>query len=453
MNDAADAPNSEWIAGKYRLIRMIGQGGMGTVWEGQHITLGTKVAIKMIEHDLAENHEARNRFDKEARAAATLSSRYVVTVFDHGVMPDGRPFIVMEYLRGQTLEERAATNHRLPLVEVARIIDQVARGLSKAHELGIVHRDLKPENIFLTESPDEDETVAKIVDFGIAKFIEGTPLSQPSSTRSGTILGTPVYMSPEQARGLRDIDHRSDLWALGVIAYRCAVGTLPFQGEAVGDIVVNICTKDPVLPSTLVPSLPKAFDDWFRRCVARDREMRFDSAKELASSLWAASGSSPPQSFATDLLNPHLVESRTNASHSSIESATTQVATTNPPGRSRMSRGVLGGTLVLLGACASLLVGWWYSSASLSEPMAAEASHPYFPEEIQIVNMIAPAANSEEEASISLPESMASNAAASDAPSSSRPKIRPPQASAVQTASRGPSRTLPPSTTTIDLGY
>ena len=291
----------ELVASKYRLVRMIGQGGMGSVWEGEHISLGTRVAVKFIERELADSEEARERFDKEARAAAKLQSRYVVGVFDHGVMPDGRPFIVMEYLGGETLEEYATARGRLDLVETALIVRQVAKGLAKAHELGIVHRDLKPENIFLTESPDDDERVAKVVDFGIAKFTDGAPVGMSSSTRTGMILGTPMYMSPEQARGLREIDHRSDLWALGVVVYRCVLGKLPFEGQAVGDIVVKICTQDPPMPTQVDPSLPAPLDAWFKRCVERDREGRFGSVKELASELLVVAGvvAHPEQAFAS----------------------------------------------------------------------------------------------------------------------------------------------------------
>ncbi|MCU0692186.1 MAG: serine/threonine protein kinase, partial [Polyangiaceae bacterium] len=201
----ADAkPSDELIAGKYKLVRLLGKGGMGSVWEGVHVTLGSRVAVKFIEHELAFNDEARRRFDNEARAAARLQSRYVVSVHDHGVMPDGRPFIVMEFLRGRSLEERLLAEGSIGLREGAIIVAQVCRALGKAHEQGIIHRDLKPENIFLARSPDDDEEVAKVVDFGIAKFTAAAP-GLSSSTQTGTLLGTPFYMSPEQARGLKHI--------------------------------------------------------------------------------------------------------------------------------------------------------------------------------------------------------------------------------------------------------
>lgn len=382
MKEPPDVPK-ELVAGKYRLVRLIGQGGMGSVWEGEHVSLGTRVAVKFIERELANSEEARERFDKEARAAAKLQSRYVVGVFDHGVMPDGRPFIVMEYLSGETLEERAVVRGRLDLIEMSVIVSQVARGLSKAHELGIVHRDLKPENIFLTDSPDDDEQVAKVVDFGIAKFTEGSPVGMSSSTRTGTLLGTPVYMSPEQARGLRDIDQRSDLWAMGVVVYRCVTGRLPFEGQAVGDIVVKICTQDPTPPSHLVPALPASFDAWFARCVSRDREARFASAKEMAAELMVVAGvishpeqafapsnviSAPGQNLALTPLPAQLASSKVE-----IENAATQMGAATPmPIRPRSSiAGFLGVAVALVGVV-SVVAGLfaWRSLASPEEPTA-----------------------------------------------------------------------------------
>ena len=175
---------------------------MGSVWEGIHITLGNRVAVKFIETDYAESDEARTRFENEARAAARLQSKYVVHVYDYGVMPDGRPFIVMEYLAGESLDARLERLGKLTLEDTTRIITQVSRALAKAHAAGIVHRDLKPENVFLVNDEEDASDIAKVVDFGIAKFTD-TSMGVSSSTRTGSVLGTPYYMSPEQARGLR----------------------------------------------------------------------------------------------------------------------------------------------------------------------------------------------------------------------------------------------------------
>ncbi|HWP08316.1 MAG TPA: serine/threonine-protein kinase [Polyangiaceae bacterium] len=287
----AQAP-SALVAGKYRLTELLGRGGMGSVWAGVHTTLGTRVAVKFIDAEHVDSAEARHRFENEARAAAALRSKHVVEVYDHGVMDDGRPFIVMEFLDGEPLDRRLDRLGRLAAKDVARIVGMVCRALSKAHAVGIVHRDLKPENVFLVWDDEDGADVAKVVDFGIAKFTES--MGPSSATRTGSVLGTPYYMSPEQARGLRSVDYRSDLWSVGVIAFRCITGRLPFEGEAVGDVLVKLCTAPIPVPSELVPELPPGFDAWLLRALGREPETRFQSATELARSLATVCGLTTP---------------------------------------------------------------------------------------------------------------------------------------------------------------
>ncbi len=308
-------PSTSLVAGKYQLLGIIGRGGMGSVWEGKHVSLGTRVAIKFIEKEYAESKEARARFDNEARAAATIQSKHAIQIFDHGVTDDGKPYIVMEMLQGDPLDKRLERLGRLPLQDVARILNQVCRALQRAHDGGIVHRDLKPENIFLVRTPDDDEDVAKVLDFGIAK-IRGTAGSAPlsNSTKTGAVLGTPYYMSPEQARGMRDIDHRTDLWSLGVIVFKCVTGVLPFEGESLGDLLVKICTTPVPVPSQVLPGLSHAFDAWFARALDRDPQKRFATASEMSDALSYACGVSvkrPPTSGAEQ----QLVSARTVASY------------------------------------------------------------------------------------------------------------------------------------------
>jgi tRNA A-37 threonylcarbamoyl transferase component Bud32 len=281
------------VAGKYRLTELLGRGGMGSVWAGIHTTLGTRVAVKFIDAEHVDSPEARHRFENEARAAAALRSKHVVEVYDHGVMADGRPFIVMEFLDGEPLDKRLERFGRLQAKDTARIVGMVCRALSKAHAAGIVHRDLKPENVFLVWDDEDGADVAKVVDFGIAKFTDSASTSS-SATRTGSVLGTPYYMSPEQARGLRTVDYRSDLWSVGVIAFRCMTGRLPFEGEAVGDVLVKLCTAPIPVPSTYVPDLPPGFDAWLVRALGREPESRFQSASEQARSLAAVCGLSAP---------------------------------------------------------------------------------------------------------------------------------------------------------------
>ena len=282
------------IAGKYRLDGMIGRGGMGSVWSTMHLGLGQRVAVKLIAKRYAGSREARQRFDLEAKAAAQLRSRHVVQVFDNGVTEDGTPYIVMELLEGESLDHRIERGGPLPVAEAVRIISQVGRALSRAHGLGIVHRDLKPENIFLTRSDDDDGSdIAKVLDFGIAKI--KTAETGSSATRTGTVLGTPLFMSPEQARGLKSVDHRTDIYSLGMVAFTALTGRNAFAGESFGDILVSICTQPIPSLRSFAPKLPPALDAWMQRACAKEPSDRFASVEPMIDALYAAAGIARPQ--------------------------------------------------------------------------------------------------------------------------------------------------------------
>ena len=287
------------IAGKYRVLRIIGSGGMGRVWEGAHITLGTRVAIKLIKSQFAQQKEARARFEIEARAAARLRSKHAVNVYDYGLTPEGLPYIVMEYLDGQSLSDAILTRGPLQPFEVAYIIGQAASALSKAHAAGVVHRDLKPDNIFLARSEDPVDGlpyVVKLVDFGIAKMFE--PPSEPGKspramggpTREGTVVGTPNFMAPEQLAVGGAPEPRTDLWSLGACAFAAITGRLPFEGEVLGDIVLKVCAAPMPVPSKVGPAVPPGFDAWFARACSRDPARRFQTADELSQALAGVCG-------------------------------------------------------------------------------------------------------------------------------------------------------------------
>lgn len=277
---------ADWeIAGRYRLEEPIGKGGMGSVWRARHLSLDAPVAVKLIDPALARDDEARTRFLREARAAAALRSPNVVQTFDFGV-EDGVPFIVMELLQGETLEDRLARSAPLSPEETVDIMVQVSRAIAKAHEHGIIHRDLKPDNIFLTEH--DDEWVVKVLDFGVAKFTGGD-MPAGAATRPGAVLGTPFYMSPEQAEGKRPLDWRADLWSLAVLTFECVVGVRPFQGDTAAILFVQLVAAPIPVPSQYA-KVPPGFDEWWARAAQRDPELRFQSSKEQAESLCAALG-------------------------------------------------------------------------------------------------------------------------------------------------------------------
>jgi len=356
MSDPERPPVSGLVAGKYEVVRLIGRGGMGSVWEGRHASLGTKVAVKFIDREHAESEEARSRFVTEARAAATIETRHAIRIFDHGMTDEGRPYIVMELLVGEALDARIDRLGHVSLHETARVLGQVCRALQRAHDAGIIHRDLKPENIFLVHATDDDEETAKVLDFGIAKILGPPGESLTSSTKTGAVLGTPYYMSPEQARGLKHLDHRSDLWSLGVIAYRCVTGQLPFEGESVGDLLVKICTSTPPRPSTTMPGLPPSFDGWFQKALAREPGDRFASASELGDGLALCAGLSirrgPASVSGRSLRSETAQPSAASTTPPSVASVTSGGGLTASPLPSKPNRGVVVVALatVLLGA-------------------------------------------------------------------------------------------------------
>jgi serine/threonine-protein kinase len=269
------------LAGKYALVSKLGQGGMGSVWRAEHVQLRSPVAIKLIDQQIVSNPEALARFMREAQSAAALRSPHVVQILDFGA-DQGVPYIAMELLEGESLAARLERLACLTPGETADVLTQVGRAISKAHEGGVVHRDLKPDNIFIVQNDEEE--VAKVLDFGIAKAQHVYGVSSGSTTRTGAILGTPYYMSPEQAEGNKAVDHRTDLWALGVIAFQCLLGRRPFDSDALGSLLLAICTRPIPIPSSVGP-VPPGFDAWFARACARELPARFQTARELTAEL------------------------------------------------------------------------------------------------------------------------------------------------------------------------
>ncbi len=329
------------LVGRYRLDERLGAGGMGSIWRAHHLVLAAPVAVKLIDREAIPDDETLGRFMREAQSAATLRSPHVVQILDYGV-DDTLPFIVMELLDGENLAERLRRLGRLPSADTARIITHIGRAMGRAHEAGIVHRDLKPENVFLIRN--EDEEIAKVLDFGVAKVSTAALGGELGArTRTGSILGTPYYMSPEQAQGNKAVDHRSDLWSLGVIAFECLTGRRPFYSDGLGDLVLQICIRDIPIPSE-AGSVPLGFDAWFARAVARDPEARFQSARELTDALREVLGgearelhwTSPEAIVADEAPNSQArtrIDSRTPASRSrnALADSNTQVRPTRSP--------------------------------------------------------------------------------------------------------------------------
>ena len=280
-----------------RLVRKLRDGGMGSVWIGEHQALKTSVAVKFMLLEVGKKKDASSRFSREASAAARIRSPHVVQVLDHGINSHELAYIVMELLEGEDLGTRLATLGTIPFADVVTIVSHSAKALSKAHANGIVHRDIKPDNIFLTDV--EGDLFVKVLDFGIAKQEDDASMTM---TSTGVMMGTPFYMAPEQMTNAKDAVPASDLWSLAVVAYHALTGTLPFPGETVAGIAVAIERGKFTPPSTLVPGLSDKVDGWFSRAFQHEARDRFSSAKELADELVAIAYPGGRRSIVSDLL-------------------------------------------------------------------------------------------------------------------------------------------------------
>ncbi len=283
-------PQEALLGDRWQLLSPIGEGAMGEVWHGRHAQLGHDVAIKLMKQEAAQDQNLVARFRREARIAAQLRSKYIVRVEDYGTSRDGRPYLVMEFLRGQTL---AAVLERTPRPDrafVARVVQHIAAACDVAHPAGIVHRDLKPENCFVVQD-DDGAALVKVLDFGVAKITDNVFVTQNGVvTGSHALLGTPVYMSPEQARGEPNLDGRSDLWSLSVIAYEMLTGRIPFDVGSLAQVLYAVLAGPIAPPSTLDATIPRAVDGWAARALNRDRAQRFSSGRELSAALAQALG-------------------------------------------------------------------------------------------------------------------------------------------------------------------
>ncbi len=275
----------EILAGKYRVERVLGVGGMGTVVAAMHLQLGERVALKFL-HPSMTTPETMERFAREARAAARIKSEHIARVTDVGMLDSGSPYMVMEFLEGADLSAVLLEQGALPIRDAVEYIIQACDAVAEAHAIGIVHRDLKPANLFLSRRPGAPPRV-KVLDFGISKVIDeqGSPLEQRSVTRTRAWLGSPLYMAPEQMKSARDVDARTDVWALGVILFELLTKTVPFNGTNLPELCAEILHGKPAVLEERRPEVPREIGDVVRRCLQRNPADRYQNVGELVMAL------------------------------------------------------------------------------------------------------------------------------------------------------------------------
>jgi serine/threonine protein kinase len=373
------------VAGKYVVERVLGVGGMGVVVAARHLELDERVALKFLLPETLQHPDVVARFSREARAAVRIKSEHVARIIDVGRLDDGAPYIVMEYLEGgdlaDLLEKRGA-------ISVERAVDftlQALEAVAAAHALGIVHRDLKPANLFMTRLGDGSVSI-KVLDFGISKRLSGESVAL---TQRESMLGSPLYMPPEQMRDSVEVDTRSDIWSIGVILYELLSGKSPFVGPSIGEVLVNVLEGEPARLSTLVPRLPPGLEQVIHKCLAKTKDNRYASVGDLAIALRPFA---PPKSWASidrvigSLRSPTLVSAESTQLPSSsdpIPAAGTRGAwsgTHSGTLRTRWHLYALAGALVLLGGGAA---AWWKISetggvrpaASVAAQVDTQATH------------------------------------------------------------------------------
>ncbi len=333
--------------GNYVVRALVGKGGWGTVYRAEHPAIRSTVAIKLLRPELCDSEESLSRFFNEARAANAIRSQHIVEVMDFGQTDAGQPYFIMEWLQGQSLGALLKANGALPTERACRIARQIARGLAAAHDAGVIHRDLKPDNVFL-QRREEDRDFVKLLDFGIAKIVGDAGVAHRTST--GQTFGTPTYMSPEQAEGMRALDGRSDIYSLGVILYEMLTGLRPFRAEGVGALILQHMQERPVPPRSLAPAVPAVLEALVLRMLEKAPAQRPQAMGEVERAL-APDGESVPVPAAGG-------ETATTRLPFGAASATTTEQVTAPPPRAGHRRLWLAAGAVATCAAAAAVV-WW----------------------------------------------------------------------------------------------
>jgi serine/threonine-protein kinase len=420
----AGIQEGEILDGKYRIERILGVGGMGMVVAARHLQLDERVAIKFLLPGLLADADAVGRFLREARAAVKIRSDHVARVLDVGTSPAGGPYIVMEYLEGGDLAARLKRHGPLPVEEAVDFVLQACVALADAHGIGIVHRDLKPANLFCLLRTD-GQLVIKVLDFGISKVSGATgPDAGMSLTSTTSVMGSPLYMSPEQMRSARDVDRRTDIWALGIVLFELLTGRPPFLGDTLPDVAIKVATEPPPSVQSLRADVPAGLEAVILRCLQKSPGTRYQDVGELAVAL-SSFGSSRAK-VSVDRISgilaprgaPGTATGTLSSSQPPVESTMLAPGTLLPVGRT--GRGAAGGTK--MAATLAVLGGFGLIAGSILLAHRSASG----PEEIgahEATGVLGPPANA---ARTELPPSSTTMAATVDAsPSAATPPMPP----------------------------
>jgi serine/threonine-protein kinase len=442
------------LAGKYRVERVLGQGGMGVVLAAQHLQLGQRVALKFLLPEVCTNGEAVARFLREARTAVQIESEHVARVVDVGTLEGGAPYMVMEYLEGSDLGDVLAKRGPMPLPLAAGYVLEAMEAIAEAHALGMVHRDLKPSNLFLARRRD-GSNIVKVLDFGISKAAHDAQLGPSASMTSTTaVMGSPLYMSPEQVRSSKDVDARADVWSLGVILHELLSGRTPFHGETMTAVLAMIVADPPPPLRTVRPDLSPAVEAIVFRCLNKDRTQRFQNVAELA---YALAPYAPPEAQAaveriSKVLGRPPMASVPNLAQSSAAVSSQQ--TGNAWGNTQMGEPKSKKALLFGGIAAVLVAGaaagaFLFNAPSADTAASASAASPN-------TAAAAPAVPEAAETAATAktpPEPVVTPAAPIVVEPSAAPVVEPPPAPAARsTRTSRPSRRSSPATTAAVVG-
>jgi serine/threonine protein kinase len=382
------------LGGKYRVDRVLGAGGMGMVVAATHLHLEERVAIKFLLPEAMENPEAVARFGREARAAVKIRGEHVARVIDVGSFENGAPYMVMEHLDGRDLSTLLTERGALSPAEAVDAVLQACEALAEAHALGIVHRDLKPANLFLTRRPDGTPSV-KVLDFGISK-VTNASASDNAMTKTSAIMGSPLYMSPEQMTASRDVDARTDIWAIGVVLYELLAGRAPFRAETLPEICGLILTSAPPAIRNFSPATPEPLQLAVLRCLEKDRTRRYQSVSELAQAIapFGSRATSRSVERISRILgaNPALYDAPVSVPQPAHGGTQSNWGQTNPPRSNAIPLMVAGAAaVVLVGGLAAL---WFFRSQPVAtdHALTAAAAPSVVTTGMPVVSAAAPAA-------------------------------------------------------------